>query len=127
MKIRTDLTAAVVTLGLVAAVVVLTVTGHEVPELLTLIASVTLGIYGGAVAPTHLASTPAAAQTEDPPVQVPSSSALALKMSGPEPTPAPAAAPAPAPRTELVPGRDWTETIPKITPEMLAADKAARA
>jgi len=126
MKIRTDLTAFSLTGLVVVAIVALTIAGRDVPELLTTVALVTLGVSGGAAVPTTLGGrTTAPAPAPEPVAQV---------LDVPEPAPTgPAAVRAfvaanvPAPAPAPVPGRDMTETFPAITAEQIAAHRAGRA
>lgn len=107
MKIRTDLTAFSLTGLCVVAMVVLAALHQPIPELLATITLVSLGVGGGAALPrtAGTSSTPAAAAEPE-------------LVGGPGDLPIRAQLPAPGPV-----GRDWTESIPKITPEMLAEDR----
>lgn len=124
MKIRTDLTAFSLTGLCVVAMVAVVLAGREVPELLTTITLVSLGVSGGAAVPTVLGGrTSAPAPAAEPVAQVADVVPAPAPAPAIEQLPAPAAA-APVPAPTL--GRDWTETMPAITPEMIAADKAGQ-
>lgn len=125
MKIRTDLTAFSLTGLCVVAMVAVVLAGREVPELLTTITLVSLGVSGGAAVPTvfgRTASSSTSVDVED----------LNKRPGTPSnPVPAPAQlvgvpVQARVPEFEHVFGRDMTETFPAITAEQVAADKAPR-
>lgn len=111
MKIRTDLTAFSLTGLCVVAMVTLVALGQPIPDLLSNVTLVSLGVGGGAALPTLGRVVDKGSAVEaTPAAQLPAQAVVD----------APAVYRATLPNA--TPGRDWTETIPKITPEMLARE-----